>query len=140
MGWKIYFWFITLIMFAITGLLLADSLGILSSDGGEPIFDEIWTWVDSLSILIAWIGLVGLFGFAFEKIIGEQVFWQRWFIFDLIFYVAYTVYEYTPEVFTVEELWVDLAAYSIDVPYYIALYLYGYKSDTLWNPRPTPAQ
>jgi hypothetical protein len=140
MGWKIYFWFITLLLGASTGLLIADSFGILPLDEEGPILDEPWGWLDWLSLLIAWIGIVGFFGFAYKKTIGEQNFWKRWFIFNLVFDISYEFYEKYPKGFIAEELWLDILAYSIPVPIYIALYLYGYKSDSLWNPERTPTQ
>ena len=140
MGWKIYFWFITLLLSAATGLLMTDSVGILLPDEGGPIFDESWNWLDWLSIPITWIGIVGFFGFTYKKIIGEQNFWKRWLIFVLIFDISNTVYDYYPEGFVTEDMWFDILAYSLFIPYYVALYLYGYKSDSLWNPQPTPPQ
>jgi hypothetical protein len=134
MGWKIYFWFITLLFGHLTGSLIADSLGILPLDEEGPILDEPWGWLDWLSLLIAWIGIVGLFGFSYKKAIGEQNFWKRWFIFILVFDISYAIYEHYPKGFVAEEVWLDILGYSIPVPIYIALYLYGYKSEELWNP------
>ena len=67
MGWKIYFWIGTLLLGASTGLLIADTLGILTLEDGDSLFEESWTWLDSLSILITWVGIVGFFGFVYKK-------------------------------------------------------------------------
>lgn len=138
MGWKIYFLILTLLMIAGTALIVADSLGVLLP-AGTPLLDDDWTWLDSLSILITWVGIVGLFGFAYKKVIGGQNFWKKWFIFTLVLDISYTVYDSYPEGFAIEDIWYDIIAYSLILPYYIALYLYGYKSEELWNPRPIPA-
>lgn len=138
MGWKIYFWIGTLLLGASTGLLIADTLGILTLEDGDSLFEESWTWLDSLSILITWVGIVGFFGFVYKKTIGEQNFWKRWFVFTLIFDISYEVYTNYTEGFVAEEVWIYILACAFGIPFYIALYLYGYKSDSLWNPQPTP--
>jgi hypothetical protein len=140
MGWKIYFWFITPLMVLVTAITLAGSLGFLLLDEWAPTFEEYWNWLDWLSLLITWVGIVGLFGFAYKKVLGEQNFWKRWFIFNLIFEISYAVFEYFPEEFVAEDVWSAVLGYSLFLPYYIALYLYGYKSDSLWNPQSTPPQ
>jgi hypothetical protein len=138
MGWKFYFWILTILIVGGTGLSIAESLGILSPEEGVP--DEPLRWLDWLDMPITGISLVGLFGFAYKKIIGGQSFWKGWFIFILIYDTAYMVYQYYPEDFVGEEVWLDLLAQSFFIPLYIAFYLYGYKSDSLWNPQPTPPQ
>ena len=135
MGWKVYFWFTTLLLGASTGVLIADSLEILPLENEDSLLDEPWTWLDSLNIVVSWIGIVGLFGFAYKKIIGEQDFWKRWFVFTLIFDISYEVYVESLEGFTTEVIWFYILVYSLSIPYYVALYLYGYKSDSLWNPQ-----
>jgi hypothetical protein len=133
MGWKIYFWILAILLAASTALIAADSLGVLFPEEG-PLLDETWTWLDSLGILISWIGIVGLFGLAYQKVIWKQKFWKGWFVFVLIFDISYEVHEFSPEDFVAEDVWYYIIAYSFLLSYYVALYLYGYKSDSIWNP------
>ena len=138
MGWKIYFWIFTISTVAGTALLAADSMGILFPEQG-PVLDETWTWLDLLATLIVGISLVGLFGFAYKKVLGKQSFWKRWFIFVLVFDISYTFSGFYHEGFDADETWLSVIMFSLliafFIPYYVALYLYGYKSDSLWNPQ-----
>lgn len=142
MGWKIYFWMFTLIMVAATGLSMAESLGIILPDEGNERI--IWMWWEWLYLPVLGISITGLFGFAYKKIIGEKSFWKKFFILLVIIDTLYTVYEYNIGLFSTEEMWrpeiVFPSLIAMFLPYYIALYLYGYKSDSLWNPQPNPPQ
>ena len=142
MGWKIYFWFITLIMIAGTGLSMAESLGIILPDEGNERM--VWMWWEWLYLPILGISITGIFGYAHKKQIGEKQFWKKFFIFLLIVDSLYTVYEDNIGLFNPEEMWRPAIVFPLLIamflPYYIALYLYGYKSDSLWDSQPTPEQ
>lgn len=144
MRWKIYFWILTLVIVAGTGLYMAESLGMMLPDEEGPIFEEPWTWLDWLDTLIMGASLVGLFGFAYKKTVGKQRFWKRWFIFILIFDIAYIINDYRNGIFDTEDMWRPEIVFPLVIicilPYYFALYLYGYKSDSLWNPQQNPQQ
>lgn len=140
MGWKIYFWLFTAAMIILTGLSIAESLDFYVLDEGDPLLDEPWNWLDWIDTLVLGISLVGLFGIAHQKTIGKQSFWRKWFVFLLIFDIAITVHEYDPSLFDTQEPLGLMITFSIFIalilPFYIALYLYGY-SDSLWNSKST---
>lgn len=143
MRWKFYFWVITPLMVAGTGLAIAESLGFLL-DEGDPFFDEPWTWLDWLDTFIISVSLIGLFGIAYQKTIGKQIFWKRWFVFVIIFDIAYIINDYRNGIYGTEDMWRPEIVFPlliiIVLPYYIGLYLYAFKSDAVWNPQPTPTQ
>ncbi len=142
MRWKFYFWVLTPLMVAGTAFAIAESLGFLLPDEGDPAFSNPWNWLDWLDTFIIGVSLVGLFGIAYQKTIGNQSFWKRWFIFILIFDTAYAVYEYNTGVFDTVGMWRPEITFPLliafFIPYYVALYLYGYKSEELWNPPTNP--
>ena len=145
MGWKIYFWILTLLIIAATGLSMAESLGIILLEEVDPAEREIWTWWDWIYYLpISGISLVGLFGYAYQKKIGENSFWKIFFVFLIIVDMIDTFHEYNIGTFDTEEMWRPEIVFplliAIFLPHYIALYLYSYKSKSLWNPQPTPSQ
>jgi hypothetical protein len=140
MGWKIYFWIFTLLLGVDYFFEIAFSLGILLPDEGETLFNESWTWLDWLDTLKIGISLIGIFGLAYQKIVGAQIFWKRWFFFILIFDISYSVYKYNTSIFGPEVMWQLSATSSLAIafciPFYIALYVYGYKSKKLWKSSP----
>ncbi len=144
MGWKIFFWIFTLIIIAATGLSMAESLSIILPEEGDPRESEVWTWWDWVYLPILGISIAGLFGYAYKKTIGERPFWRRFFVFLIIVDIIDTFHEYNIGTFDPEVMWRPEITFSIlialAIPYYLALYLYGYKSEKLWNPQPTPPQ
>ena len=144
MGWKIYFWIYILLTVVGTVLIAAAFLGILFPQEAGSLFDEPWTWLDWLNMVLPVISIFGLFGLAYQKTIGKQSFWKWWFVFILIFDTSYTVHEYLTGVYDTEGMQFVTISYSLLVvfliPYYVALLLYGYKSEELWNPQPSPLQ
>lgn len=144
MGWKIYFWVFTILIVISALYGITYSLGILFPDEIDPARAESWIWVDWVYLPVVGISIFGLFGYAYQKTFGKQSFWKRWFIFILIFDASSMVYEYSTGVFDIEGMWQPVITLSlliaIFLPYYVALYLYSYKSEELWNPQPTPPQ
>ena len=138
MGWKIYFGILTFLIVTGTGITIAEILGLLLPEEGDRFVEEPWALLDWLDIPLTCISLVGVFCFAYKKTIGKQIFWKRWFIFILVYDISYNIYDYYPADFITEEMWLDLLAWSLFIPYYLALYFYGYKSDELWNSESNP--
>jgi hypothetical protein len=144
MGWKIYFWVFTLIVVLATGFSMAESLGIVLPVEGDPSEREIWTWWDWIYLPILGISITGLFGYAYQKAIGGKSFWENFFIFFIIFDTIDIFREYNAGLYDTEVMWQPIITLSlliaIILPYYVALFLYGFKSDALWNPQPAPPQ
>lgn len=144
MGWKIYIWVFTLIMVLAIGLSMAESLGIILPEEGDPREIDVWTWWDWMSLPILGVSIAGLFGYAYQKAIGGKSFWENFFIFLIIFDTIDIFREYNAGLYDTEEMWQPVITLSlltaIILPHYIALYFYGFKSEKLWNSQPTPPQ
>ena len=72
--WKVFFW-----ISAVGMLLVLISI---------PLFKSLSTF-DYADILLSVIGVVGLFGFAYQKPIGSIVYWRYFFyvvLFESLFY------------------------------------------------------
>jgi len=111
---------------------MAESLGIILPEEGDPV---IWMWWEWLYIPVLEISITGLFDYAYKKPIGEKQFWKSFFVFLAIIDTFYTVYEYNTGVFDTEEMWRPAIVFPLLIAmflsYYVALYLYGYKSEKL---------
>ena len=79
-----------------------------------------------------------------KKTIGERSFWRRFFVVLIIADIIDAFHQYNIGTFDPEGMWRPEITFSIlialSIPYYIALYFYGYKSEELWNPQPNPPQ
>lgn len=121
-GYKVYWWFLLLM------------IGYFSYDLYILNEAKIYDYID-LPFTI--FGLVGLFGYAYKKAIFNSIVW-KWSFFIIIFWeTLYSIFLYDHQ--TVNDLSIGLKTgatifiYAFLLPYYIALYLYGYKSDRIWN-------
>ncbi len=112
------------------------------------IFSLLTTFLDSLPILLDYIdipfsiiGLLGLFGYIFKIKIFNATVWKialfaiiSWHCFSYIYYPR-------PEIQNNANVYMTIGAVIIIValllPAYTALYLYGYKSFTIWNKNST---
>jgi hypothetical protein len=125
MGWKIYFTF----YFALAVYTYWISWGVDRNI------------LEYLGILVETTSLIGVYGFAFKKKIGLLGFWRKG-VFFIIFWHLMTLFLYhEPPQDNMKTLIVGIAYYSatlIFIPAYYALYSYGYKSESLWNPQPAP--
>ncbi len=119
--WKIYAW-LTAILFI---------FGIADELAHNPCTTS---YLDSLFSIIS---LVGLWGFVFKKTFFNTAVWKTWFIFSIMWDMTFSIFfadwsflngSSATEIFTVACLTVLLSA-----PMYIALYLYGYRSISLWE-------
>ncbi|TDJ64295.1 MAG: hypothetical protein E2O36_01965 [Proteobacteria bacterium] len=119
--WKIYFWLNIILMI----------MGFMAF----PFIEGI-TLFDYLDIIVSLIAIVGLFGFAFYRPIGDVVFWRYFFYITLIESFAY--------VFVVPLIGYERfgqapnfgAMFIFEVIYVwilcCALYFYAYKRSFIW--------
>jgi len=85
----------------------------------------------------SWVlSLVGVFGFAFSRPILVPLLWKIWVAVAFIWDIGRIVYDYAIEP-EIPEAWlvvsVVLLVGLLIIPQYIALYLYGFRSDDLWK-------
>ena len=127
-GWKIYFWLSA--VFAVLGVV-----GISSPDN-LTVFDYI-------DFALSVTAVVGLYGFAFYKRVGNVVFWRYFFyaaLFETMFFSAVLpamgVKRYG-QVPTFD------AVYLFEIVYAVlmlsALYMYAYKRSFIWDASMTRA-
>ncbi len=118
MFWKIYFWVLLLLY----GILLIASIWI-----HEEIKFEV---VDFIDFCFAIFALVGVFGYAFNKAVLNQIVWKVYLPFIIVWDLCYTVL--CEEWVGGEELIFEVIALIlmvlILVPQYVAIYRYGYHS------------
>ena len=118
MGWKIYF-------FILTGLLLV-LYAITFSGPLEGVLHY-------LDVPISTVALVGVYGYAFKKPIGHHNLWKIWFFVIVLWDGFYNLIPPESAVFKPVDLVAILIGYGIIIPGYVALYLYGFRSQPLWE-------
>ena len=129
MGWKIYLW-------ALVILILLGYPQMLCSG------PTVWEIVD---MLVTPLAIVGLYGYAYKKQIIHQSLWKVWVFVVILWDVAYNVVlsgllGVTLYGHLFEEMSLPCIAlnWTVIAPTYVALYLYGYRSDSLWAPNRVP--
>jgi len=120
--WKIYF-FISLIT-----LLVSPFYYVL-----EPSTFKI---KDAIDYIVWSIGLLGLFGFAYQRRIINVLFWKVWFFILVVWDTSFTINSFFEEPVKFDGLSIFIAAMIFIVlilPQYFAIYLFGFKSAQIWN-------
>jgi len=82
------------------------------------------------------LSLVGVFGFAYSKIIMSKRLWQVWLPIVVLWDTGVLVNQYMYEPVEMEPWFLVLVAVItviVILPEYLALYFYGYRSDPLWH-------
>ena len=124
MGWKIYFCCLTLLLAALYVLTFAYFLPNSSASMNIAHYFD-------LPISIA--ALVGLYGYAFRKRIGHPNFWKVWLVvivlWDMFYNLVLSGWTHLARV----DMIIFLLVYGILLPEYFALYMYGFRSDELWQ-------
>ncbi len=125
MLWKIYFWFIV----------------ILISMSFFDTFMLGMSYVDFFDLAFTIISCIGFFGFIYKKTFFSKAFWKKWLFIIIIWDIIYNtlLQDYSElisefsDLSTIEILVSMAIGIMIIIPYYVAIYLYGYKSFELWN-------
>ena len=100
---------------------------------------EAWGIFEFAEALLWPVGMLGLYGFSFSRGFGKAIYWK--FIFLIVIatdfiYPTVCLFEEWPAV--IEEIGSDFGAFILVglvlvVPFYIALYLYGWRSNSIWG-------
>jgi hypothetical protein len=118
MGWKVYFWLLTLSLAALYGFTFYSTT--------VPVFCYF-------DVPISVVGLVGLFGFAHHKRIAHAMYWRMWFfgllLWDTLFNLVLSGWVRMEPV----DMLGSIIIYGLLVPEYVALYLYGFRSKPIWQ-------
>lgn len=119
--WKIYFWFLLVVVGFLFGGFLVQGLDMIKL----------------LDFPISLASLAGLYGFAYQKGIGVSLFWKAWL--PVVILWDLTTNFFWSGVFGFHGLdWVETVAvvgvfYGIFTAEYVALFLYGYRSEQIWR-------
>jgi len=121
MLWKIYAWFLAIVLAAAYGAIIWEGLEVR----------------DAIDIPISLIAVIGVFGYAYKRRIVSEDLWRVWFfviigwdIFNSLVLEDFTEFDE----FTAIEISIGIIFVLIlIIPEYIALFLYGFKSETLWR-------
>jgi hypothetical protein len=123
-GWRFYFWLMSALFVVAVGFELF-----------QPSDDRFVTVVDYL----AWgFSLVGLFGYAYRRIILRREIWRTWLPLVLIWDSGVLLRQFWREDLGDDvALFVAIVAFTTlaVIPQYVALYRYGYRSPELWGNR-----
>ena len=122
--WKIYFFLLLLLTLAVIAWAVL----------AEP---SVFTLVEIIDLVLSFVGIVGLFGLAFNKAIGQQVFWKYFFYVNVVSSLIYMfVFPLAGIAFygTVSEFNLEFAiSVLLVVPLLWASYLYAYRRGMLWE-------
>src|SRR3989338_2047058 len=119
--WKIYFWFLLVVVgFLFVGFLVRE--------------------LDMIKLLdfpVSLVSLAGLFGYAYQKSIGESRFWKAWlpvvFVWDVSTNFLWNGVFGFHGLDRLEVIAVIAVFYAIFMAEYIALFLYGFRSEAIWR-------
>lgn len=120
---QLYFW-----MFLLMNIILLGVIIIM------PDFVE-WNFFDYVSLIFMPLGLVALYGYAYDKLIFEQWFWRIVVIMILLSDVAYGLIYFIQALLSNEDTsqialsgWVyPIAAMLVFVPYWIGISRYSFS-------------
>lgn len=119
--WKIYFWFLVMVVGAFFGASLVQGLDA----------------VKIIDFVISLISLAGLFGFAYRRKIGVSLLWKVW-LPVIVAWDAWTNFLWNGLSGFHGLAWLDVIVVgavfdAIFAGEYIALYLYGFRSEEIWR-------
>lgn len=120
--WKLYLW---LMVALVIGAALSEPYSEESLEAPDII--DYGTWLFSL---------VGVFGFAYSRAFLRRRLWQAWLPIVVVLDVGLLVKQYAEDTTELDpQFIVFLVVFFviIVVPQYVALYLYGYGSNSLWS-------
>jgi len=113
MGWKIYFWLILVIAVISYPVVIVTKF-------------NLWILID----IVLWIiTFMGLYSYAYKKKILNEKFWRIWLFVIIPWDVASILIIFDIESSITERL----INWSFVIPAYIALFLLGFKSQSLWE-------
>lgn len=120
-GWKIYFFLITLLgVFSFVGVFMMEGVGL-------PEYVSVILWVPATA---------ALFGFAFVRPVANPGFWRYFLVVYVMFAVAYysiTGIDFheglTPTQYAVS----NAIGWALSLPGYVALFLYSRPDDMTWR-------
>jgi len=79
------------------------------------------------------VGIIGLWGLGFSAPLLNRIFWKALLFADIVLFLACLILLRTPglEQYNPAYLWALILVPIL--PYYVGLYIYGFKSMDIWN-------
>ncbi len=123
-GWKLYLW-------VMSGLLVAVVFyEVFESEPSE--------FVDILAYGTWTFSLLGVFGFAYDRVVLREIVWRCW-LPAIVFWDAWLIgsglFSEANGLDITLAIGVYLVLLVIALPEYLALYLYGFRSKQIWSSR-----
>ena len=119
--WKVYFWFLAVVVLA---FLTGSIMGPVSA-------------IKTIDIPLSLTALAGLFGFAYQRSILMKIFWKVLLpvvvVWDLIANFLWNGVSGLRDFAWFEIVFVIAVYYVLFLAEYVALYLYGFRSEKIWN-------
>ena len=121
-AWKAYFWFLSFLNLVLAIFLLYDPEGYEASAR------------DYVDLVVSTTGLVGLFGYCYQKRIAVRNFWKA--LFPIM--MASDAFQISVENWSdpggLNAIIIGIGVLLVLVlPLYIAIYRYGFKDENLWS-------
>lgn len=121
MGWKVYFWIMVVVL--VTSHLIVFSSGA-----------RIHNYLD---VPISLITVAGIYAYAYKIKLINQYIWKIWLVFAIVWEILLSILLTTIDTKYEVGFYVDLIAALISLalilPGYIALYIYAFRSDDIWQ-------
>jgi len=131
-AWKIYFW--------------PFSALAIYSNYDSFAYDSIWQIISYLRNLLVCIGLIGAFGYIYNKKIFNNLFWKIFFwiaLYDEVIMFCEDFWKHIPlelpnpysiEYFLEQKYYMffDGIIIALLFPFYLSIFLYAYRSKTIW--------
>jgi len=120
-------------------MVVINLLGIIAI----PFFYEDTDYFEVINQMIGVFGLIGLYGFIKGIPIGSKIIWAGILVIELLMIIGYGIYESVEIVqgtseFSYEDYWkiyipANIVLVLILLPYWYALFQYGFKSKSIWK-------
>lgn len=119
--WRIYFWFLAVVV----GFLFGGSI------------TQGLTVIKLVDVPVSLIALAGLFGFAYQKPLWISAFWKVWLPFTVVWDTFANFLRNgvsgLHDLSTIEIAFVVAVFYLLFLGEYVALFLYGFRSEGIWS-------
>lgn len=114
------FWKIFTVYFAVSTLYFELAPGSL-----DP-------W-DILDLLMVLLGILGMFGFSFRRPVFRPLFWRLYLPLNVVWNLWHPDARTVPGIPGIPFWVVLLIGVTAAIPFYIALFLYGFRRRHLWQ-------
>ena len=116
-----YFWLLATALAALNGVAIRRGFSVR----------------DAVDVPISLAGLAGVFGFVYQRSILTSLFWKAWLpviiLWDIFANFFWGGIGEMQHLTWLETVAVTAVFYIVFLPGYVALYLYGFRSQKVWS-------